>query len=226
MTTAGVSSTTLSGNTQSTLQTLQENLSKPEKWLYLVPTIGALALGAFFIPNFAIGMAAGAGIFGAASVIAPALEALGIVKKEETPSEYAKFDQEWPILTTLGFPVFEEALFRGGVMPVIARCVVLIIPATAAAFLGTPLSIAMTVSIVATAAIFGLLHLFNPHPNAHLQAVAATISAIVLGLLAAQFGIGAAIAAHILNNTLVVTITQLFRQKHPVPTSQTAPATV
>lgn len=78
-----------------------------------------------------------------------------------------------------------------------------------AAFLGTGLSIATTVAIIASAAFFGLIHAFNDHKNSHLQAVVATIGGVILGVTAAQYGLAAAIAAHIVNNTLAIIVAKL-----------------
>lgn len=190
--------------------------------MYLIPTIGAIAIGTFFAPNFAVGLAAGAALGAANIVILVALQTLGIVKPEETESEYAKTLREFPASGTVVAPVIEELLFRGGLQPLMARAIVWIVPAAAAAFLGTPLSVATTVAIVATAAIFGFAHLFNSHPNAHWQAIFSTMGGISFGLIAAQFGLPAAIAAHIANNTLAITMDQLVRKpEQPASTTTT-----
>ncbi len=98
-----------------------------------------------------------------------------------------------------------------------ARSIVSFSPAAACAFLATGLSIATTVAIVATAAFFGLIHAFNDHKNSRIQAVMASIGGIVLGVTAAQYGLAAAIAAHIVNNTLAMILLNL-RDRLPTST--------
>lgn len=186
----------------------KESIANPQNWLYLVPTIGALAIGVIFAPNFAIGMAAGAGILAAMAVVSIVMNAAGLTKKDEN-SEYEKSILENPWLGTLVAPIAEEGIFRGLIQPLAMRCVLWAIPAAGAALLGPGITIATTVAVVATAAIFGLAHAFNKHKNAHIQAITTTFSGIAFGLIAVQFGLPAAIAAHMVNNTIAITLMKL-----------------
>lgn len=62
---------------------------------------------------------------------------------------------------------------------------------------------ATSVSMVCvTAILFGLLHLGNPHENAPIQTILATLAGVTFGVLALQYGLWASIAAHIMVNTL------------------------
>ena len=104
------------------------------------------------------------------------------------------------------FPYLDQSLrkdFRGLVQPLLTKSVQVLIPAATVVFFGTGLSVATAVAIVATSVLFGAAHLSNPHKGAHIQAMSATVSGVVLGILAARFGIGASIASHIANNSLV-----------------------
>ena len=192
---------------------ISENISNPKNWIYLVPTIGAVALCVFLAPATApLGIAAGVIIFSVNGLVALALKVANLVT-EDPDSEYQKTLLEYPLLATLVAPILEEGFFRGLVQPLAARTILLVAPAAAALYLGTGLSIAVTISIVATAAIFGLAHCFNNHKNSHIQALTATCGGVAFGLLAAQFGLPAAIAAHMVNNTIAMTITKLFHDR-------------
>lgn len=179
-----------------------------EKWYYLVPVIAAVALSSLYVPNVALGLAVGTALSVTVNVAMQALTALNVLESDNN-SSYLEMVQLSPLLYSLVLPVGEELVFRGVLQPLMSRAIVWIAPAAAATFLGTPLSIATGVSIVATAAIFGLIHLFNEHENAPAQAVFSTLSGIALGVVAAQFGLGASIAAHIANNTLSVSLINL-----------------
>src|SRR5579872_2362088 len=110
-------------------------------------------------------------------------------------------------------PIVEEGLFRGILQPLTTHAILFVAPTAAAAFAATSLSIAAAVSIVATGVIFGLAHLFNSHKNAHIQAITAIFSGIGWGIARAQFGLPAVMAAHIVNNTIAVTLLTLLLKK-------------
>jgi membrane protease YdiL (CAAX protease family) len=192
---------------------ISENISDPKNWIYLVPTIGAVALCVFLAPATApIGIAIGVVIFSVSGLAALVLKVTHLLD-EDPDSEYQKTLLEHPILATLVAPILEEGFFRGLMQPLAARAILFIAPAAAALYLGTGLSIAVTISIVATAAIFGLAHCFNSHKNSHIQALTATCGGIALGLLTVQFGLAAAIAAHMVNNTIAMTLTKLLQDR-------------
>lgn len=175
-----------------------------EKWFYLVPVVAAVALGSLYLPNVALGLAAGTVMAVVVNVSVLALSALKVLKPD-ADSSYLMSVQLSPVLSSLVVPVGEELIFRGALQPLITRAIVWIAPAAAATFLGTPLSIATGVSIATTAVIFGLFHSANDYENAAVQGVFSTLSGVALGVLAAQFGLGAAMAAHVANNTLTNT---------------------
>lgn len=192
---------------------LRENVSDPMNWLYIVPTIGALALCVFLAPTAApIGMAVGVATCVGSAVVLIALKVANLMTPDEN-SEYEQILREYPSLGTLVAPVIEEGIFRGLIQPLATRAILFLIPAAGAALLGPSLSIAVTVSVVATAVLFGITHLFNSHKNSHIQAIVTTFSGIAFGLIAAQFGLPAAIAAHMINNTILITINRLFKDK-------------
>ena len=65
--------------------------------------------------------------------------------------------------------------------------------------------------------IFGLIHAFNDHKNAHIQAMCATVAGILFGITAAQFGLAASIAAHMVNNTMAVTFLKAYPPANRAP---------
>lgn len=179
---------------------------EPRNFLFLIPTITGIAMGIIFVPNFGLGLAAGAGMLVATGLTMIVLSAAGLIERtKERRSEYSKFLAKNSLAVALFGPIQEEAIFRGGFQPLITHAIQMIVPAASAVLFG-PFSIATTVSIVATGVFFGALHYLNPHKGAFQQAVSASIGGIAFGALSAQFGIGAAVAAHIANNTIATTL--------------------
>ncbi len=182
-----------------------ECIIRPRNFLFLIPTITGIAIGIIFLPNFALGLAAGAGMLVVTVVAMSIMTATGLIEKvKERRSEYSKMLAKESLAVALFGPIQEEAIFRGAYQPLFSAAVQVIVPAASAVLFG-PFSIATTVSIVATGVFFGALHYLNPHKGAFQQAVTASIGGIAFGALAAQYGIGAAVAAHIANNTIVAT---------------------
>lgn len=200
--------TTVAFSPSSFTSPVSQTPSPSEKWFYLVPTITVIALGGMFLPNFAIGLAVGVVKIAATMALTLALRVLGMFKDSEEESEYHRDVQENPLSTTLFGPYLEECIFRGVLLPMIARIALRILPFAAAPFLGTGMLVATAIGIGGSAIAFGAVHAFNPHPNANLQASICTISGIVYGILWANCGLVATIAAHILNNTIVLTLSR------------------
>lgn len=172
----------------------------------MILTIGALALGVVFAPK-----AVPTGIAIGVVNLITMLVSLSIINKmgwlhEDKDSEYEKFLLKNPLAAALIGPALEEGIFRGCIQPLIARSVLYVIPTAAAAFLGTRVSVAVAISIVVTAILFGAVHLDNKHKAANAQAVVTGILGITFGICAAQLGLVAAIAAHVVSNTIVVAI--------------------
>lgn len=190
-------------------QTKKEfSISPNSKLLFLIPTITGIALGILFIPNFGLGLAIGALEVPIKLISLLVMNATGIISSDKNESEYSKQLIGSLFYVSVIGPIAEEGIFRGIVQPLLTRAIQIIVPAAAAIAFG-PFSIATTVSIVASGIIFGAVHYFNNHDGAHVQAMFASVTGIVYGILAAQFGIGASIAAHIINNTVVSTLIAL-----------------
>lgn len=172
--------------------------------LFLIPTITGIALGILFLPHFSLGLAVGVGDFAFTIVTMALLDSQGMLRVH--PDKNSKYSQNIArslLFIALFGPIVEEGLFRGLIQPLLTKTIQILIPAAASSVFGSGLTIATLVSIIATAALFGVAHYFNPHQHAHIQAIACTLSGICLGILSAQFGIGAAIAAHVANNTII-----------------------
>jgi membrane protease YdiL (CAAX protease family) len=182
----------------------RERALQPRNFFFLIPTITGIAMGILLFPNFGLGLAAGAVGLVVSIIAMGILKKLKIIKlSDEKNSEYHKDIRKSLLAVVLFGPIAEEGIFRGFMQPLLTRGIQILVPAATAVLFGTGLSIATAVSIAATAVIFGAAHYFNPHKDSHVQAVSCTISGVVMGILAAQFGIGAAIAAHVANNSII-----------------------
>lgn len=78
-------------------------------------------------------------------------------------------------------------------------------PLISIAMFGASINAASLGVVCVTAILFGAIHLPNEHQNAPVQAMVATLSGVIFGLLALQYGLWVPIAAHIMNNTLSIT---------------------
>lgn len=203
---------------------------------FLIPTIASIAMGSFFIPNFALGMGIGGAVLTVSIVGSIFYEALFDNSKSEeqvseaatsekctkrTESEYRKAIRKNLFYTNILGPIFEESYFREGMLPLFTSAVSMLVPTTTAILFG-PLSTATVISVIATGIIFGALHFRNPHDNiedkTH-QAFHAGITGIILGFTCAYFGFGAAVGAHIANNSLIGTIVGVataFQPEDPI----------
>ncbi len=192
-------------------EVIKNNLYISEKWRYLVPIIGLLALGVILQPlNVPIGIAVGAANWAAQSVGALVVvyahnkcrtEERGV---SENRVSYIKVSLEDAYWTVLILPIVEEGIFRGLLQPLLGYGIKSLVPLASAPFLGTGLSIAVSVSVVASSLIFGLAHLSNK--IGYLPPILATVSGVVYGVLAARLSLSASIASHVVNNTLAVTV--------------------
>lgn len=177
---------------------------QPRNFLYLIPTITGIVLGILFLPHFGLGLAFGAAHLAIKVISIAILKKAGILQESpEENNEYGKYIRKSLLAVSLFGPIAEEGIFRGLIQPLGTKSIQILVPAAAAALFGTGLNVATAVSIVATSVLFGAAHYFNPHKNAHIQAVSATLGGLTWGLLSAQFGIGAAIAGHISNNSIL-----------------------
>ncbi len=194
---------------------------EPRNFLFLVPTISAIALGLIFFPHFGLGLAVGAADLVFTTAYTVVLDKTGILPQtEDKNSKYEKMDRANLLLGSVFAPIAEEGIFRGLLQPLCARAIQILLPATAAAVFGPHLTVAVVASIVATSIFFGAVHYMNPHKNAHIQAIAAGVGSLTLGFLSAQFGIGAAIAAHLSYNSLISCVQALKPEDKKVDTSQ------
>ncbi len=175
------------------------NASSFSKLAPLYPTVGVIALGILLVPNFGLGLVAGGLLIGVSHLEVKAIRAVKGMEPSDN-SAYLRELKSSPFSATVVAPALEECVFRGGIQTLITQS---ILPITAATMFG-PFSVASVIAILVTSLIFGAVHASNPHKNAHVQAVVTTIGGIAFGCLFAQYGLGASIAAHIMNNTISV----------------------
>ena len=110
------------------------------------------------------------------------------------------------INTTFVAPIFEELLFRGALQLLLIAAISWLSPVAATALLfGTGLTVAEMLSIFVTSIIFGAMHIQNRHAGCYRQAALCFNAGIVYGVVAMKYGLVASIAAHIINNTLLIT---------------------
>lgn len=174
--------------------------------------MAALVAGSLFIPNFKIGVAAGFVSFVAKNLIRQIKQPFKFIKEEKIDKNelksYLKSVYEKPYNTIFFNPIFEELLFRALIQPLISTTIIGLAPSTNAALYADKFSIASVVSLFISSYYFGTAHYSNYKSNS--QALSATISGLVMGALAIQFGIQASIAAHITNNALVLARFDIF----------------
>ncbi len=172
----------------------------------LVTTVALVAIAAAVSSTFAVG--AGVGL----CMIAVVLPAISLVKWcLDRPSPKVLLDPH-PLNACLLTPIIEEGIFRGLLLPLSTQVFTRLLPEIEIGILGAQVALASLVAVVAIAVIFGLYHLTNNDPNTDLQALFATVSGAVLGLLAVRCGLVAAVAAHMVNNTASLVGRAMFSQ--------------
>jgi len=176
------------------------NVVQLKYWQDILTTSAVMAIGAIFIPYFALGLAIG--LF-YVSFIKPLIRALVLMVMEPNETAQAKEVRENILLATLIGPVLEEVLFRGLLQPVLLFGMASLFPQLA--------GLAAVIAVLIAGVAFGLAHLGNKHPNSHIQAALCVFSGIFYGIVALQFGLGASIAIHMLNNTLLTAMRLLPR---------------
>lgn len=162
-----------------------------------------LALGIACLPGFTTGLLIGPMI----SLITISLNMIMqlIAPLTERNSNYLRLIRENPLNAMIIAPVLEEGIFRGLLLPVMLDAITTLFPITTTMmFWGTGITLAAAISIGVVAGLFGAIHVFNEHEGAYRQAFIATLSGIAFGILALEFGLYAAIGAHIMNNSIAV----------------------
>ncbi len=182
------------------------NFWTPETWLGLLPAVAVMGLGILFAPNFAIGLVIGVLQCTIGNLISLAAQAIFPLARDKN-DRYLIDVLNNTIITTLYGPILEETLFRGALQPLLIAAISWLAPVAATALLfGIGLTVAAMLSIFVTSIIFGAMHISNEHKGSYRQAAICFIGGIVFGAVAMQYGLVASIAAHIINNTLAITL--------------------
>lgn len=165
--------------------------SAMERWSFLIPTITAIALGSFFIPHFALGLAVGTAVviteIVALILLRPTI--LPPLQQKRQVSQYHESIIKNPVNATLLGPIFEEVLFRGIILPALFN-----------------ITKSVPFAAIGSGLLFGAAHLNNRHDGAQKQAIVSAIWGTAIGFFSVSYGLGAAIAAHIANNTIATSL--------------------
>lgn len=179
-------------------------------WLELLPAVAVMGLGILYAPNFAIGLVIGVLEYTIGILIILSAQAIFPLVSDKN-SQYSIKVMNDLILATLLAPIYEELLFRGALQPLLIAAISWLAPVASTALLfGTGLTVAAMLSIFVTSIIFGAMHISNRHVGSYRQAALCFIAGIVDGVVAIQYGLVASIAAHIINNTLAITLAALL----------------
>ncbi|WP_367606201.1 CPBP family intramembrane glutamic endopeptidase [Legionella sp. W05-934-2] len=170
------------------------------------------------VPYFHVGLFMGVASFFIKIPIAQVLQRSLPINTHVNKANPQTFDFD-PLDVSLFAPILEELMFRGFMQPTLLLLIPMLIPSTATVLIASGLSAAALISILITSVAFGLAHIGNNHSGSYVQGVLCTLSGLNLGLLALYFGLPAAIASHIANNTLAVTTSMLLDGK-TAPESQ------
>ena len=180
-------------------------------WSYLIPTLCVAGIGTALIPHFALGVAVGITTAIVLRLFMGLISQIwGDPKENKTMTALIMSD---PLTATLCAPLMEEFLFRGLIQPLLVLMLTCLAPGLAAIpFLTIGLSLALIASIICTSSIFGIIHLANSTDlDNYYQVIGTTLAGITFGVISAQFGLAAAIAAHIALNTISITMLKLER---------------
>jgi membrane protease YdiL (CAAX protease family) len=116
-----------------------------------------------------------------------------------------------PLTVTLFAPIMEELFFRGIIQPLLLASILTLFPQLTGVVLFGTFSAAGICAVAITAALFGAVHLTNQKKNdAYHQAFNATFGGVVYGLLSLQFNLFTSIAAHVINNTVCITLMMMI----------------
>lgn len=188
-----------------------------------ISVVMAIGVGILCFPNFGMGMALGLANLMINIIIIKILDfIIGLPNNDN--SEYCRYIKNNPIYASVVGPIIEELIFRGILLPIMIAVMVELFPSTASMTLclGVTISTAAALSVLVTSIFFGALHLINEHKTAWIQAILSTESGILLGLVSLHLGLGAAIGAHILNNTIAVIM--MFMSENQTTENQITPS--
>ena len=164
--------------------------------LGLSASLACFCSGHMYVPNFPMGLSVGVANLIINSILRYFVETVAPLPVEESECA-AKYKENILHSTVLG-PIVEELIFRGYIT-LTKQWELSAFEETAVLFLHP-----VTLVILISSLCFGAGHLVNQHNRAYRQAAYATLSGMVYGFLALQFGLAVPIAAHMINNFLVL----------------------
>lgn len=190
------------------------------RWLKLAPAFIFIGLTATLLPSFGLAYAITTGVLFMNITTAASLSRFD---KSEPKKGYPDLLRNHQLVATLGGPILEELIFRGFVLHLSLLLIGLIFPpAMILPFLNVGISVAAATAITISAILFGLAHQDNAKNN-YTQVLITFCSGLVFGFFAVQFGLAVAIGAHIFNNTLAVSLFNLFDKGDELVQKQQTP---
>ena len=164
-----------------------------------------MALGVVYLPGFTTGLLVGAVQALIGNTLVHIMEYVKPLNDNDSAYKHQILDN--PLLVTLIGPTLEEVIFRGILLPMVLTAVAWLFPITTTTMLfGAGLSLAVGISVGLVALLFGIVHLNNKHEGVYRQAFVTSLAGITLGVLALEFGLAAAIGAHIMNNIIAFSL--------------------
>lgn len=152
-----------------------------------------------------IGVGATAGVCNLAGgiILANIIDVVGLSTiwvDEVAGAAYEEFVSSSFIETAIKAPLLEEIFFRFVVQGSIQWLMDKIFPEMTVSIFSYEIRLATLVSVVATAALFGYVHLANG--LGIIQVILCATSGLVFGALKSQYGMGACTTAHMVNNAI------------------------
>lgn len=173
--------------------------SRPSLAIYAA----CIALGTAYVPEFTSGLPLGAiclFINSLFTIVMNSIKPIEIKKRD-----YFDYMLANPLSVTLIGPITEEIIFRGVLLQAIISLISNFSPTEPMLEPNPKFTRAAEISINISSVLFGLIHLRNAHEGKYRQALAATFTGLMYGMLAVDFGLGATVGAHIMNNSVVFT---------------------
>ncbi len=179
-------------------------------WQEFIPVISTIALGAIYSPAFQFGAIAAPVAYVSWQAISGIFDLI-YPSSPAQKSNYGKSLREMHAFETcVEIPIIEELIFRGLLFSSVKKIAEFVVAERSILFpLGIAMPLTSTVAIAISSLAFGAVHLSNDHDDTARQFLYCTLSGIYFGVMLEYLGILAPIGAHIVNNTIGISIIKL-----------------